>query len=189
MCAVAVFLDRDGVINVNHGYVHTRETFDFIKGIFDVVRRAIEPNYTVVVITNQSGIGRGYYTERQFHRLTDWMCEQFSEAGAPIERVYFSPYHPTAGIGQFLKDGSFQKPHPGMILQAQKELAIDLSYSVLIGDKISDIQAGNAAGVGTNLLFTSQRQEKLDGLNYEQINSLREVLPYLRSDSAPRGMQ
>ena len=90
MSSQAVFLDRDGVINLNHGYVHTREAFDFIDEIFDVARHAIEQNYMLIVITNQAGIGRGYYTEEQFHQLTDWMCEQFSAAGAPI-----SPFHYT----------------------------------------------------------------------------------------------
>lgn len=189
MSSAAVFLDRDGVINVNHGYVHTREAFEFINGIFDVARHAIEQNYILVVITNQAGIGRGYYTEEQFHQLTDWMCEQFSEAGAPISRVYFSPYHPTGGVGKYLKDDYSRKPNPGMILQAQKDLAIDLSCSVLIGDKVSDIQAGIAAGVGTTLLLTSQRQAEVDGLSCNTITTLREALPYLRADGALRGMQ
>jgi len=180
----AVFLDRDGVINHNHGYVHKREDFDFIDGIFDVARHAYEQNYTLVVITNQAGIARGYYTEEQFHQLTDWMCEQFSAAGAPIERVYFSPYHPTAGLGHYLKDDDSRKPHPGMILQAQKDLSIDLSRSVLIGDKASDIQAGTAAGVGTNLLFAAERPNELGDLNYELIATLREAIPYLQ-----RGVQ
>lgn len=187
--SAAVFLDRDGVINVNHGYVHTRKEFDFIDGIFDLARHAIDRNYILVVVTNQAGIGRGYYTEEQFHQLTKWMCEQFSAAGAPISRVYFSPYHPTAGIGEYLKDDYSRKPHPGMLLQAQKDLAIDLSTSVLIGDKVSDIQAGNTAGVGTNLLFASQCPSEPNGLNYEQIATLHEAVPYLKNGGVRRGMQ
>lgn len=176
----AVFLDRDGVINQNHGYVHKREDFDFIKGVFDVARYAHAQRYKLVVITNQAGIARGYYTEEQFHQLTDWMCQRFSAAGAPIERVYFSPYHPTAGLGQYLKDDVSRKPHPGMILQAQKDLSIDLSRSVLIGDKSSDIQAGTAAGVGTNLLFAAERPHELSGFDYELISDLRQAIPYLQ---------
>ena len=175
----AVFLDRDGVINHNHGYVHKREDFDFIEGIFDVARHAYQQNYKLVVITNQAGIGRGYYTEEQFHRLTDWMCQQFSDAGAPINKVYFSPYHPTAGLGHYLKDDVSRKPYPGMILQAQKDLSIDLSRSVLIGDKVSDIQAGTMAGVGTNLLFAAEHPNELGGLNCELIATLCEAIPYL----------
>lgn len=184
MAVNALFLDRDGVINHNHGYVHKRENFDFIEGIFDVARYAYAQNYKLVVITNQAGIARGYYTEEQFHQLTDWMCQQFSAAGAPIERVYFSPYHPTAGLGQYLKDDASRKPQPGMILQAQKDLSIDLSRSVLIGDKVSDIQAGTAANVGTNLLFAAKRPHGLGGINYELIATLREAIPYFQ-----RGVQ
>jgi D-glycero-D-manno-heptose 1,7-bisphosphate phosphatase len=176
----AVFLDRDGVINHNHGYVYKREDFDFIEGVFDVARYAHAQSYKLVVITNQAGIARGYYTEKQFHQLTDWMCQQFLAVGAPIDRVYFSPYHPTAGLGPYLKDDVSRKPHPGMILQAQKELAIDLGRSVLIGDKASDIQAGIAAGVGTNLLFAAERPNELDSFNYELITTLREAINYLQ---------
>jgi D-glycero-D-manno-heptose 1,7-bisphosphate phosphatase len=185
----AIFLDRDGVININYGHVHKREDFDFIDGIFDIARYAHEQNYKIVVITNQAGIGRGYYSEDDFHQLTDWMCEQFSLAGAPIERVYFSPYHPTAGIGAYLKDDLSRKPRPGMILQAQAELNLDLAGSVLIGDKATDIQAGIAAGVGRNLLFAPPQLEELEGLECETIATLYEALPYLIIDNAPRGIQ
>jgi D-glycero-D-manno-heptose 1,7-bisphosphate phosphatase len=180
----AVFLDCDGVINHNHGYVHKREDFDFIDGIFDLARYAHEQRYKLVVITNHAGIARGYYTEEQFHQLTDWMCQKFLAAGSPIERVYFSPYHPTFGLGRYLKDDFSRKPHPGMILKAQQELSIDVSRSLLIGDKPSDIQAGTAAGVGTNLLLTTERPYKLGDLKYELISSLHEAIPYLQ-----RGLQ
>jgi len=183
----ALFLDRDGVINIDYGYVHTPDTFEFINGIFDVANFAIELNYKLVVITNQAGIGRGIYSEEDFNKLTSWMCEKFSTAGAPIDRVYFSPYHPTAGIGGYLKDDYNRKPKPGMILNAQKELDLDLRSSVLIGDKASDIQAGIAAGVGRNLLFAPQRIDELDGMNYETISTLQEALPWLFSGKAARG--
>ena len=180
MAHPAVFLDRDGVINHDYGYVHKREDFDFVDGIFDLARYAHERRYKLVVVTNQSGIARGYYTEEQFHQLTDWMCQQFLEVGAPIERIYFSPYHPTAGLGRYLKDDVSRKPHPGMILKAQQELSIDLSRSLLIGDKPSDIQAGKAAGVGTNLLLTINLPNELRNLKYELITSLHEAIPYLQ---------
>ena len=189
MLQPAVFLDRDGVINTNHGYVHKRECFDFIEGVFDVALYAHQQQYKLVVITNQAGIGRGYYSEDDFHQLTAWMCEQFSVAGAPIERVYFSPFHPTAGIGKYLKDDFSRKPYPGMILQARAELDLDLPSSVLIGDKASDIQSGIAAGVGRNLLFAPQRIEELDGLDYKTIATLREALPYLISIKVSRGIE
>jgi D-glycero-D-manno-heptose 1,7-bisphosphate phosphatase len=176
----ALFLDRDGVINHNHGYVHKRENFDFMDNIFDLARAAHLYKYKIIVITNQAGIARGYYTEEQYHELSDWMCQQFSEASAPISKVYFSPYHPVAGLGKYLKDDFSRKPKPGMIIQAQKDLSLDLSCSILIGDKVSDIKAGTSAGVGANLLFAQERPNESDGCKYELIHTLLEAIPYLQ---------
>ena len=178
----ALFLDRDGVINQNHGYVFKQNNFDFIDGIFDVALYAQKLKYKLIIITNQAGIGRGYYSEDQFHNLSRWMCEQFAEAGSPISKVYFSPYHPTAGVGMYLKDDYSRKPHPGMILQAQQDFDIDLSDSVLIGDQATDIQAGVAAGVGTNLLFSQVKPIQLNGIKYSLIKHLSEAIPYLQQN-------
>lgn len=175
----ALFLDRDGVINVDHGYVHRHEEFHFMDGIFDVVRVARTHGYRVVVVTNQAGIGRGYYSEKQFRVLTDWMCIRFSEERAPIDRVYFSPYHPTAGQGEYKQDHISRKPRPGMLFQAQRELGIDLAASILIGDKLSDIEAGIAAGVGRNLLLQAEGRDVLPDAGYVQIRMLREALSFL----------
>lgn len=174
----ALFLDRDGVINVDHGYVHRPEDFDFMDGIFDVARAAYDHGYRLVVVTNQAGIGRGRYSETQFHALTDWMCHRFSEERAPIDRVYFSPYHPTAGLGEYKQDHVFRKPQPGMLLQAQRELGIDLAASILIGDKFSDIEAGIAAGVGRNLLLQAEGGDAPHNAGYVRIGMLREALPF-----------
>lgn len=149
----ALFLDRDGVINIDHGHVHTVQNFHFIDGIFDLARLAHQYGYKILVITNQSGIARGLYTEKQFNELTEWMCDQFSVRGAIISKVYFSPYHPTEGVGDFRRDHISRKPNPGMILQAQSEFDLNLKKSILIGDNMSDIQAGATAGVGTNVLL------------------------------------
>lgn len=177
----AVLLDRDGVINVNHGYVHHPDNFEFIDGIFEVARAAHASGYKLIVITNQSGIGRGYYSEQQFHQLTAWMCNEFLNADAPIEKVYFSPFHPTAGFGAYKKDDVSRKPRPGMIHQAQREMNLDLGGSILIGDKASDIQAGIAAGVGLNILFAQKQPSELSGLPYQAIATLREALPFMNS--------
>ncbi|MDP4836932.1 MAG: D-glycero-beta-D-manno-heptose 1,7-bisphosphate 7-phosphatase [Burkholderiales bacterium] len=177
----AVFLDRDGVINVNHGYVHHSDDFEFIDGIFDVARSAHASGYKLIVITNQSGIGRGYYSEEQFHQLTAWMCNEFLNADAPIEKVYFSPFHPTAGLGAYKKDDVSRKPRPGMIQQAQREMNLDLENSILIGDKASDIHAGIAAGVGLNILFVHNQHPELSGLSCQTITNLREALPFINS--------
>lgn len=179
MQARALFLDRDGVININHGYVHHPQNFEFIEGIFELARMAHSQHYKLVVVTNQAGIARGFYSEQQFHELTVWMCEQFVNQGAPISKVYFSPYHPSEGLGVYKKDDFSRKPHPGMILQAQQELNLDLECSVLIGDKASDIQAGIAAGVGCNILLAQSAHAELLDTAYRRISTLRNALPFL----------
>jgi len=149
----ALFLDRDGVINVDHAYVHRVEDFQFIDGIFDLVRHARGANCRVFVVTNQAGIARGYYTEDDFHRLSAWMCERFDAERAPIDKVYYCPYHAEHGIGRYKVDSPLRKPQPGMILQAASEFGVDLARSVLVGDMDTDIQAGRAAGLAHSLLF------------------------------------
>jgi len=170
----ALFLDRDGVINVDHGYVHAPEDFKFIEGIFDLVSTANRLGYLVIVITNQAGIGRGYYTEDDFHSLTNWMKVCFEARDGHIDAVYFCPYHPEYGLGIYRKSSIYRKPAPGMILQAREELDIDLSLSILIGDKASDIEAGEAAGVGTLLHFTPSYSR-----HGNQIDSLFDAILYL----------
>jgi len=149
----ALFLDRDGVINVDHGYVYQPEQFEFIEGIFELCQYAVQREYLIFVVTNQAGIGRGYYTEQKFHELTRWMCEEFSKRNINIKHVYFCPYHEEYGVGEYKKHSIDRKPEPGMILQAAKEFDIDLANSVLVGDKETDIQAGIAAGIDCNLLY------------------------------------
>lgn len=149
----ALFLDRDGVINLDHGYVCRSEDFEFINGIFDLCRTAKRLGYLIVVVTNQAGIGRGYYSEADFAVLTSWMVKQFAAEGILIDAVYYSPFHPEHGIGRYKVEAFCRKPNPGMILQAAEEYGIDLALSVLVGDKISDIEAGRAAGVGQLILY------------------------------------
>ena len=149
----ALFLDRDGVINQDSGYTHRVDDFVFLPGVFELCRHARAAGWRIFVVTNQAGIGRGLYTEKDFLDLTQWMLTQFEAAGAPIDKVYFCPYHAEAGVGEFRRESAFRKPNPGMILQARDEFSLDLAASVLVGDKPSDILAGQRAGVGTNLLL------------------------------------
>ena len=151
----ALFLDRDGVINHDHGYVHRSDEFAWISGIFETVRTANALGLGVIVATNQAGIARGYYTEQQFHALTDWMTAQFAAAGAPLMDVYYCPHHPE-GFPPYDQVSPFRKPGTGMILQAAAEHALDLGRSVLIGDKESDIAAGKGAGLMKTALFAPQ---------------------------------
>lgn len=167
-----LFLDRDGVINIDYGYVHKLEDFTFINGIFDLVKRANRLGYLVIIITNQSGIGRGYYSLSDFEVLCAWMIDRFKDKGAKINKIYYSPYHPTKGKGRFLKDDISRKPNPGMILKACDEFDIDLTNSILIGDKVSDITAGRRAGVGRNILFSQKGSRN----GFDCINQLEDAL-------------
>jgi len=149
----ALFLDRDGVINIEKNYVHKITDFEFVEGIFELLRFFQEKDYLLIVVTNQAGIARGYYTEEDFNHLTEWMLQEFETKGIHINKVFYSPYHEEYGIGQYKKSSYCRKPSPGMLLLAQKEFDIDMNNSILIGDKESDILAGVNAGVGKNVLL------------------------------------
>jgi D-glycero-D-manno-heptose 1,7-bisphosphate phosphatase len=146
--AKALILDRDGVINEDTGYVHRIEDFSFIDGIFELCRYAMEKGYLIIIATNQGGISRGYYTEAEYQTLTTWMVEEFHKQGVIISAVYHSSYHSDGHISQYMQDEADRKPNPGMILKAQVDFNLDLSQSVLLGDKNSDIEAGRRAGIG-----------------------------------------
>ena len=174
----ALFLDRDGIINVDGHYIYKIEEFQFVDGIFDLCRKAKAEGYLLIVFTNQSGIARGYYTEEDFLRLTEWMCERFSAEGAAVEQVYYCPFHPEKGIGQYKKESFDRKPNPGMIFKARDAFDIDLNCSVVLGDKDSDMEAGRNAGVGTLLQlpgeYTTDTAEDV-----HVISSLFEAVKYL----------
>ena len=180
MALKAMFLDRDGVINVDTGYVHRISDFKFLEGIFELTRAAVAKEYLVFVVTNQAGIGRGYYSEEDFQIVTTWMLARFESEGAEIKKVFFSPYHPVHGIGGYKKDDISRKPRPGMILEAKREFDLDLSNSVLVGDKTSDIRAGISAGVGTNLFLSNDvYSDNLGVDNYHRISHITQAKNYL----------
>lgn len=153
MTRPALFLDRDGVINVETNYVHRPDEFIFIDGIFDLCRNAMKAGMAIVVVTNQAGIGRGYYTEEQFHALSHWMCERFEENDVVINGVYYCPFHAEYGVGKYKMESFDRKPNPGMILRAKDDLGLLLDASVLVGDKASDIDAARAANIGMAVLM------------------------------------
>ncbi len=179
----ALFLDRDGVINIDRGYVWRREEFEFVEGIFDLCRSAAELGYMVFVVTNQAGIGRGYYSERDFLELTDWMRGMFLARGAPIAKVYYCPFHPEHGVGDYKRDSVDRKPAPGMILRAASEFDLDLKNSILVGDREIDIEAGTAAGVGFSLLFQRGAEPSLRKSSGARsvVRSLFDVVPFLNA--------
>jgi len=144
----ALFLDRDGVINVDVAYLHRPKDCQFIPGIFKLVRAANHADYRVFVATNQAGIARGIYSEETFHAFTDWMTGEFARHDALIDKIYYCPHHPDAGVGAYKVPCGCRKPQPGMMLKARDEFQIDMRHSIMVGDNRSDIQAAQAAGIG-----------------------------------------
>lgn len=151
----AIFLDRDGVINVEKNYLYKPEDFEFIDGIFEALRAFAKLGYIFVVVTNQSGIGRGYYSLEEFHSLTLWMVEQFAKNNVEIAKVNFCPHSPEQIC-------DCRKPSPKMILDAAAELNIDLSNSWMIGDKFIDIQSALDAGISKNQTIQVRSGHKFD---------------------------
>lgn len=147
----ALFLDRDGVVCVDKHHVYKIEDCEFIDGIFELCRIAKAQGYLLVVVTNQAGIAKGFYTEADYFQFRDYVHAEFKKQGCPIDAEYFCPFHEN-GNPPFRRRSFFRKPNPGMILAAARDLNIDLSRSILIGDKDSDIAAAQKAGCRQGIL-------------------------------------
>ncbi|HEY2752573.1 HAD family hydrolase [Phenylobacterium sp.] len=144
----ALFLDRDGVLNEDQGYVHRWEDFHWIEGAREAVSAFNRAGWLVIVVTNQSGVGRGYYSETDMHALHARMAEDLTHVGGRIDAFYYAPQHPEASLEAYRHpDPPDRKPNPGMILRALSEWPIDRAASVLVGDKPSDLEAALRAGV------------------------------------------
>ena len=180
----ALFIDRDGVINKEKDYVNRKEDFVFIDGVFKSLKEFSALGYKLIVITNQAGIARGYYNEEDFHRITDWMNNEFRQRGVEITEVYYDPYHPVYGKGKYKRESSRRKPAPGMILDAVKDHHIDLQRSALVGDKLSDIEAGRRAGVGRLFLVRTGHpfDETEAPADCRVADNLEEVMAMLKKD-------
>ncbi|MGE4350731.1 MAG: D-glycero-alpha-D-manno-heptose-1,7-bisphosphate 7-phosphatase [Bdellovibrionales bacterium] len=149
----ALFLDRDGVINEDTGYIGQIDRFRFQEGVFDFLRRVQDGGYLLVVVTNQSGVARGYYTEEDHKKLTRWMRERMAEQGVSLAGDYACFEHPDAQVERYRRQSFWRKPHPGMILQAAVDLSLDLGRSAMLGDGDRDLQAAAQAGVPKLILF------------------------------------
>lgn len=161
-----LFLDRDGVVNIDHGYVHTPGKTDWVPGIFDLCAAAADVGYGLVIVTNQAGIARGYYDRARFEAYAQWVHARFEERGLRLLATYYCPHHPQAGIGELGVECGCRKPAPGMLLRAASELRIDLPGSVLLGDSPSDIAAADAAGIPLAILCRGgARAEGVGGLS------------------------
>lgn len=152
----AAFIDRDGVINADHGYVHRAEHFELLSGVTAALRRLKESGFLLIVVTNQSGIARGLYTEADYAALTQHLRDLLATEGVTLDAAYHCPHLPDATVAAYRVHCDCRKPAPGMILRAIAEFGIDPQRSMLVGDKPSDIQAGRAAGVRWCCLVAAQ---------------------------------
>lgn len=150
----ALFLDRDGTINVDYGYVYQIEKFEFINGIFELCQKAQERGYSIIVITNQSGIARNYYKDEDFHILNKFMIDEFAGKGIKITDVFYCPD----------LDSERRKPNCGMFIEAKEKYNLDMKTSISLGDKERDIEAAKKAGVGKNFLFNGNYIEIMEAL-------------------------
>ncbi|MGA7827781.1 MAG: D-glycero-beta-D-manno-heptose 1,7-bisphosphate 7-phosphatase [Geobacteraceae bacterium] len=150
----AVFLDRDGVINVEKGYLHRSEDFEFLPGVPQALHLLKEAGFLLVVVTNQSGVARGYYPLEDVYELHRHLQRELAATGVAIDRFYICPHHPDHGPGSQPEECSCRKPLPGMIEKALSDFQIDPARCYLVGDKLSDIEAGRAAGCRCLLVRT-----------------------------------
>lgn len=154
----ALFLDRDGVLNIDHGYVGSRERFEWVDGALDAIRYATQAGWHVFIVTNQSGVARGLYSEDDVRVLLDWIGERARAAGGRIDDVRFCPFHPEAVLDAYRQGHPWRKPLPGMLLDLIRAWDLDPALAVMVGDQDSDMQAAAGAGVagylfpGGNLL-------------------------------------
>jgi D-glycero-D-manno-heptose 1,7-bisphosphate phosphatase len=174
----ALFLDRDGVVNEEVGYLHRAEEVRFVEGIFSLCRTATGLGYRLIVVTNQAGIARGYYSEADFEVLMEFISGKLREEAIELDAVYYCPFHPEHGVGKYKQEHEDRKPGTGMLRRGARELGIELSESVLVGDRCSDIGAANAAGLRQAFLIRGTEAGKCSG-DYLTVASLSEVEQWL----------
>ncbi|ABR73412.1 D-glycero-beta-D-manno-heptose 1,7-bisphosphate 7-phosphatase [Actinobacillus succinogenes] len=172
----AIFLDRDGTLNIDHGYVHQIDDFHFIDGSIEALQKLKSMGYLLVLVTNQSGIARGYFSEAQFLRLTEWMDWSLADRGVDLDGIYYCPHHPQ-GKGEYKRICDCRKPKSGMLNQAIKELNIDPAQSFMVGDKIEDLLAAQGAKVRSKILVKTGKPitPEGEGLADYVINSIADL--------------
>jgi D-glycero-D-manno-heptose 1,7-bisphosphate phosphatase len=180
----ALFLDRDGVVNEEVGYLHRADEVRFVDGIFSLCRTAMGLGYKLIVVTNQAGIARGYYSEADFHALMEWMRGALRAEGVELDAVYHCPFHPVHGVGQYKQEHEDRKPGIGMLRKGAVELGVSLAESVMVGDRCSDVGAANAAGLRQAFLMAGTEDAPCSG-DYVAVSSLLEVERWLQVNGAP----
>jgi D-glycero-D-manno-heptose 1,7-bisphosphate phosphatase len=174
----ALFLDRDGVVNEEVGYLHRAEEVRFVEGIFSLCRTAATLGYRLIVVTNQAGIARGYYSEADFEVLMEFIRGRLRAEGVELDAVYYCPFHPEHGVGKYKREHEDRKPGTGMLRRGAREFGVELSKSVLVGDRCSDIAAANAAGLQKTFLVRGTEAAECGG-DYVLVDSLTEVERWL----------
>ncbi|WP_457913447.1 D-glycero-beta-D-manno-heptose 1,7-bisphosphate 7-phosphatase [Candidatus Gillettellia adelgis] len=178
----AIFLDRDGTLNVDHGYVYDIDHFQFIDGVIEACRNLKEMGFALILVTNQSGIARGKFSKKQFIHLTAWMNKLLVSSNVNFDGIYFCPHHPKALITEYRQECYCRKPKPGMLLKALYQLNIDKMTSYMVGDKLEDMQVAIAAGIGTKVLvrtgkvLTEKGRQQADVI----LNSLADLPEVIR---------
>jgi D-glycero-D-manno-heptose 1,7-bisphosphate phosphatase len=158
MLRKGLLLDRDGVINVDRGYVGKREQFEFISAVFPFLRAAQASGYRLAILTNQSGVARGFYTADDYEKLTGWMLGELARQGIAIDLVLHCFEHAEGSVAPYNRESFWRKPNPGMVLEAVQRLRLDPARSVFLGDHERDMQAARAGGIGTCLLLGGKAQ-------------------------------
>jgi len=184
----AVFLDRDGTINVEVQYLSDVADFQFIPGVPWALKRLKDAGFLLVVVTNQSGIGRGYYDEAALESIHDHMHADLASYGIAIDACYFCPHHPEHATGEYRQECDCRKPLPGMLQQAAQDLDIDLASSYMIGDKLADVEAGINAGCTSLMVLTgygsSHVSQLPEGVNaYSDLQTAADAILALEAGS------
>jgi D-glycero-D-manno-heptose 1,7-bisphosphate phosphatase len=174
----ALFLDRDGVVNEEVGYLHRAEEVRFVDGIFSLCLTAAALGYRLIVVTNQAGIARGFYSEEDFEVLMEFMRGELLAEGVTLDAVYYCPFHPERGVGKYKQEHEDRKPGAGMLRRGAREFGVDLSASVLVGDRCSDVGAANAAGLRQAFLVSGTESVECGG-DHLKVDSLAEVERWL----------
>jgi D-glycero-D-manno-heptose 1,7-bisphosphate phosphatase len=165
----AVFIDRDGTLNVEKSYLYRIEDFEFIPGSPEAIRHLREAGFLVIVVTNQSGVARGYFSLAEVDILHRHIQKELKKLGTCIDAFYACPHHPTEGIGEFRRECGCRKGEPGMLLQAAAEHDINLAASYMVGDKVADVDAGERAGCTPLLVMTGYGSTEVQKLAGKQV--------------------
>lgn len=160
----ALFLDRDGVINVDHGYVFAWERFEFMPGVVSALKEIADLGMALVVVTNQSGLARGLFDENQMRQLHQQMRQALTDQGISILDVYWCPHHPQGSVPALTMRCHCRKPEPGLFLRAASEYGIDLSQSMMVGDQVRDVEAARRAGIPQRYMLTEGAVSFPEGL-------------------------